>query len=75
MVKNREVGFSKPQVKGSGAFKAPEPKPLTCVSKINSYVGWLESNSPKCGILENWDGNIAIINSGGTIVKVDCTNL
>lgn len=76
MAKNREVGFSKPNVSGTGSFIAPEPMPLTCNSFINTYVGWVDNDgNPRCGILEKWEGDFAIINSNGEIVKIDCTKL
>lgn len=76
MVKNREVGFNKPEVCGTGSFIAPNPMPLTCNSMTNTYVGWIDENgSSQCGVLESWDGDFAVINSNGTVLRINCTKL
>lgn len=73
MAKKREVGLPKVSVSGKGSFNPPSPQPLLCASKINEYVGWTENNVFLAGLLENWEGNIAVINVNGTVKRVECT--
>ena len=66
---NKPVGFSKPEIKGSGAFIPPKPKQLDKSCGVGDYV---ITNAGYVGILQKWnsDSDIASILSDNEIKDI-----